>query len=293
MKKNNFVQGGHPRRLDDQVHAQNAVIDNALHWAKAQQAPNNSFILEGCIITQGGGNDNVTAGSVVINGEICPVEAHSVATVGGQTLYWFIEETFTPINPRNYEDATVNNVNAVRNGKLAYSASPPAGYLAGDGVSYQELQESLIYGIGEIRTLGANLAADPLLFDPITKVGIGRRWRNWQLCYGAGVADLRGASPVGVDPLDGDFSFSATGGEKTHIITEAESWRHGHRAEPPATDPQILVGGASGVSRYENAAGAGTSFTGVTGIDTDLQGGGQPHNNMHPYQALTMIQKIS
>jgi microcystin-dependent protein len=300
MKINVFYQGGHPLRLDDLLHLQNGVEDNVANWAKAQGAVNDNFILHGAEVALNSGNWETTEGAIVLNGEILPHEAQVLAEVPGELTYWEVEETFTGINPRTYEDTTTNNVNAVRVAKLNQAVTPPAGYLAGDGISYQELTESLTWNIGDIKTSAALVAN----FDPITFIGLGRKYRNWQLCSGGSVLDARGRTMVGLDPADTDLNaVGKIEGAKTHSLTSIENGPHTHTLADPGhyhtqgtlnygvSGPEPLR--AAGTTLGSHDLSATTTGSQTTGITVNSNGSGTGHNNMQPSIAVLMMQKIS
>lgn len=98
---------------------------------------------------------------------------------------------------------------------------------------------------------------------------------------------------VGQTTDDADFDTAEeTGGEKTHVLTEAEIPAHDHAV----TDP----GHVHAMQRFPTATGGSVGFTvdtsmsgtpaaanntasAQTGITTQDAGGGGAHNNMPPY----------
>lgn len=90
------------------------------------------------------------------------------------------------------------------------------------------------------------------------------------------------------------YDNGSTGGEASHTLTEAEmpSHTHGVQTSPDGstwTDATLGVDGST----------SGAYFTGGASADTTKQvkikstGGGQAHNNMPPYLAVTVWQRIS
>ena len=106
------------------------------------------------------------------------------------------------------------------------------------------------------------------------------------ILYGVGdgsttfnIPDLRGRVPVG---LSTDTEFDAlgeTGGEKTHVLTEAELAAHTHTYNKPTTFDHTSAGSESeyGVK--------------VATADTGSAGSGDAHNNLQPYQTVNFIIK--
>ena len=91
------------------------------------------------------------------------------------------------------------------------------------------------------------------------------------------------------------YAAGSTGGEAQHTLTVAEMTSHNHSA--------VYV---DGNANYEILYGAGTNYTtnagyisesgrssGAYQIKTRYEGGSQPHNNMPPYLAVYMWQRIA
>lgn len=111
--------------------------------------------------------------------------------------------------------------------------------------------------------------------------------------YGAGngtttfnLPDLRGRVPVGKS-ADTEFDvLGETGGEKTHVLTEAELAAHTH------TVPLVsgsLVGGSTGIFNTTHVTNANVGPASETSSST---GSGTAHNNLQPYITLNYIIKI-
>lgn len=91
------------------------------------------------------------------------------------------------------------------------------------------------------------------------------------------VPDLVDRVPVG---SGGDFSFTGTGGEKTHTLTEPEMPNHFHLIANTTFLPV--------------QAGAGTFVLGLlppSNHAVQSAGGGGSHNNMQPYVAMNYVIK--
>lgn len=320
MDRLNLFQGGHPFRLDDIKHLQDGVELNWLQYLIAV-GRGNPFVLWGAELSVVGPDTLVTDGAIILNGEIIPVEAHQITTVA-QTLYWIIEETYSSINPRDYEDATTKNVNALRRGKLAFAATPPLGFLPGDGISFEELSQGGAWQIGDFRMISANLSN----FNG-SGLGIGRTWRQWAIANGSnGTPDLRGKFIVGFDDNDTDHNaVGKVGGSKGVTLSEAEMPEHKHDVDMNSKATGITMSNngshehsSNGNVRVELGSGGGTKlvpdFDLNTGFNfaraagthkhtlTDPQhkhtisesnkGSGNAHENRPPYFTAIIVQKI-
>lgn len=113
--------------------------------------------------------------------------------------------------------------------------------------------------VGYIVTLGIST-------NPATLYGFGT-WTR-----------IQGRVIVGVSSTDGDFDLNDTGGEKTHLLTEAEMPSHRH-----TTVDRIMVWDA-GRSGAAAGSGFGAQWYGWgDGSWMNYTGGSQSHNNMQPY----------
>lgn len=111
--------------------------------------------------------------------------------------------------------------------------------------------------------------------------------------YGAGdgflsfnLPDLRGRVPVGFTAMDAEFdALGKTGGEKTHILTQAEMPAHTH-----------TVTGKAGVDNMDfdglQQGFAASDFTTPYDQQTSSTGGGAAHNNLQPYNTVHYIISI-
>lgn len=96
-----------------------------------------------------------------------------------------------------------------------------------------------------------------------------------------GTPDLRGRCIFFIDPaspqptggriVNGTIAVGATGGEESHTLTVDELAPHSHAYTTPA------------VNLYQIANGSSTTRPTPAPGQTDVTGGGQPHNNMTPY----------
>ena len=97
---------------------------------------------------------------------------------------------------------------------------------------------------------------------------VGGTWAAWG----------GGRTPVGVNPADTDSkTVEKTGGEKTHVLTEAEIAPHSH------IETVYWNGGGTGAAHPAAIeAGDPRKYGGLV-ARTENTGGGQAHNNLQPY----------
>lgn len=146
--------------------------------------------------------------------------------------------------------------------------------LAANSVTFAKLASDALaaaYPVGSIYMNATNAA------NPSTLLGFG----TW-------VEFSAGRVPVGIDSGDTDFDTAeATGGAKTHTLTESEMPAHTHG------DAMLSINSNSGrttfTNRYlENSAERGT-FEG----NTDATGGDEAHNNLQPYIVVYMWKRVA
>lgn len=102
---------------------------------------------------------------------------------------------------------------------------------------------------------------------------------------------VKGKVLVGLDEDDTDFNeIGKTGGEKTHLLIEDEMplHKHGENITSPYGYKYPLVGeNSEGATKdgyaFETSA---VSEKNNKQVLTDSNGGGQPHNNLQPYQVV-------
>lgn len=94
---------------------------------------------------------------------------------------------------------------------------------------------------------------------------------------------VKGKVLVGLDENDQAFNtIGKIGGEKTHTLTVQEMPSHDHPIEHVATSSE-----GRNYRLYERTiTDAATGDTYRATIDTNLNGGSQPHNILQPYQVI-------
>ena len=112
MKKNQFFTGGHPLITEDFSHLGNGVIESLKGICDGLAFNGeNGFVLTGCEVT----SETTTsaawnAGVIVINGEVCNVDAGTATKTVGQYWRWRKYNTTLAIDPQTYADAVTNDV---------------------------------------------------------------------------------------------------------------------------------------------------------------------------------------
>lgn len=91
--------------------------------------------------------------------------------------------------------------------------------------------------------------------------------------------------------IDDDEKAGTTGGEKTHTLTWYEMPDHYHYYNSYANGfPSQL----EGIDRYKTAVRDNVNTTdSIAGTQTNVAGGGQPHNNMPPYYGAYVWHRIA
>ena len=112
---------------------------------------------------------------------------------------------------------------------------------------------------------------------------------DWALCngqtkYGHQTPDLRNRFVVGAG---GEYDVGATGGEKSHVLTEGEMPSHRHSYQFKGAD----LNGSWDNDNYFFDASEHYSGNGNTKY-TEYTGGNQPHENRPPYYALCYIMRV-
>ena len=111
-----------------------------------------------------------------------------------------------------------------------------------------------------------------------------------------GLPNLQGRAPVGMGGGPGltNYSLGQTAGEATHTLTSAEMTAHAHNltANTTAADNNSPVNdmfGAGGTRTGYPVFGSNSSVVPMASNLVGSTGGGQPHNNLQPYQVVNYI----
>lgn len=90
------------------------------------------------------------------------------------------------------------------------------------------------------------------------------------------------------------YSNGSTGGEATHTLTVNEMPNHNHYVGNGENGKFWLLGKPGPIAPENSQGIPNISSNGrITTFETDSRGGGQPHNNMPPYLAVTVWQRTA
>lgn len=107
--------------------------------------------------------------------------------------------------------------------------------------------------------------------------------------------ELVGMTAVGLDTTQTEFnSVGKIGGEKTHKITieEMETHQHGEFIEyGGGKQAYTLASGGGSIKKGYFLNASTTEYEGPQ-VLTEKSGGGQPHNNLQPYQVVAYWKRI-
>ena len=124
-----------------------------------------------------------------------------------------------------------------------------------------------------------------LIWDAIFPVGSIRKFTNDidpNVLYGGTWQKLEG---VFLFASDASHPLGSTGGEEAHALTADENGEHSH-----TTLPYAATGGIGSVSDVYVMGGTGAPiWYGLSG----KSGKGKPHNNMPPYRAVNVWERIA
>lgn len=190
----------------------------------------------------------------------------------------------TTTDGRYYFDSSVGSTGAWRSTPLPVGGlpagsimawgtnTPPANWLLADGSAVSRSVYSSLFAV-----IG-------------TQYGAGDGTTTFNL------PDLRGRVPVGRN--GGTFgTLGATGGAETHTLTEAQMPSHNHTQNPHSHLDALNFGGSQSLDAFGgytyNSVSRFYVPTSQTTATNNPTGGGQPHNNLQPYQVVNYIIKAS
>ena len=187
------------------------------------------------------------------------------------------------------------------------------GYYNEDESEYQAQFKKAVNFYGGIYKNGVEIGGESLPIGSMIPFGSQENIpSNWKICdgsaisretyaelfniigtsYGAGdgsttfnLPDKRGRISVGLDSSQTEFNtIGKKGGENKHTLTPSELPSHSHTVKGT-----VGSGGyAEGVSFGNSPTPGYTSWVGMSAV-----GGGQPHNNLQPYEIDVWIIKVS
>lgn len=103
------------------------------------------FILYGCQSVDNGSTYTISAGAIVLNGEILQVDSHNVTKQSGYTYTWSVDETDDPDGTMIFFDGSSKNVYAKRRGKVRGWIPPSGSYmLLGQEQKMEDLIKDLL-----------------------------------------------------------------------------------------------------------------------------------------------------
>ena len=141
-------------------------------------------------------------------------------------------------------------------------------------INGKALTGNITLTVDDIGTSTIFLVSHPVgsLFETTVSTNPGTLYGGTWAAWGGG------RTPVGVNPADTDFkTVEKTGGEKTHVLTEAEIAPHSH------IETVYWNAGESGTAHPAAIeAGDPRKYGGLV-ARTENTGGGQAHNNLQPY----------
>lgn len=224
-----------------------AAFTDTINAIAALLGPN--AILSGVTVV----GSNVSAGWVLINGEILPFEA------GVKTDFVEVYET---VAQRTYADNADKDVYYTRKARCVVTGP----------ISFASLQQASIVPKGVINMWSGAIANIP---------------RGWALCDGTnGTPNLSGRFIVGYDSSDIDYNaIGGNGGQKQVTLVIDNLPPHNHSLGLYSNDSG---GGAQPNTAYLNADNGAIPVSRNTG-DT---GAGVAHENRPPYYVLAYIIKL-
>ena len=141
-------------------------------------------------------------------------------------------------------------------------------------INGKALTGNITLTVDDIGASAIFLASHPVgsLFETTVSTNPGTLYGGTWAAWGGG------RTPVGVNPADTDFkTVEKTGGEKTHVLTEAEIAPHSH------IETVYWNAGGSGTAHPAAIEAGDPKKYGGLVARTENTGGGQAHNNLQPY----------
>jgi len=118
--------GGMPFELDDLDYLQNGINEA---FKDMFSAYGDSFVLTGCEVTTAVPNYNVSAGLIVLNGEVLPFAGGSVP-ISLNVDYFELSITYDPAGNEVFQDTSTHDTYAIRSAVLASAGVQPSNTLA-------------------------------------------------------------------------------------------------------------------------------------------------------------------
>lgn len=152
-------------------------------------------------------------------------------------------------------------------------------YVVSSGLATNTFQVSATRGGAAINTSGTQSWTHTAVFCPY---GLGNGSTTFNL------PNINGKVIVGLDTAQSEFdSLGLSGGEKTHLLTGAESGTSAH--SHPNNFTVYTTGGGSNQTILQNSSGlSGSTSVQWTSVAADAS---SPHNNLQPYVTLNYIIK--
>lgn len=135
-----------------------------------------------------------------------------------------------------------------------------------------------------IAALASNFAILDALY-PVGTIYQSTRSTNPTSFLGGTWTPITGRMLVGAST---DFPAGTVGGEKEHQLSVAEMPKHSHN--PPVT---TFYGGNAGYHRVLFATNSECNFLEDSNNAVSYTGADQPHNNMPPYRAVYMWERVA
>ena len=128
------TNGGFPLTLDDVRHLQNSIRDAILGLSAPYGTTiAGSYILSGCeyvVEPSPSTVDTIKDGWIVLGGEICKVNEHTVSKfIPGTKRLWVVEESNDANGLKVLENGTTYNSHAIRTANVIITYSTPAEYI--------------------------------------------------------------------------------------------------------------------------------------------------------------------